>query len=95
MREVASISTNFRTHSFNPTLNIAYELDRAREVRVAVYNIRGELVRTLHKRRQGLGPHQIQWDGSNRNGQRVATGIYFIVIQSEGWRMQRKAVLLK
>jgi hypothetical protein len=80
---------------FNPTLTIAYELDRARDVGVDIYNVRGERVRTLLNRKQGPGPHQIQWDGTNRNGQRVASGIYLIVLRSEDWRIQRKAVLLK
>jgi predicted outer membrane repeat protein len=80
---------------FNPTLTIAFELDRARDVSVAIYSVRGELVRTLFNRNQGPGPHHIQWNGTDGGSQSVASGIYFIVIKSEDWRFQRKAVLLK
>jgi flagellar hook assembly protein FlgD len=80
---------------FNPTVTIAYELDRARDVHIAIYTVRGERVRTLLDRNQGPGLHQIRWDGLNNSGQRVASGIYLIAIKSEGWKVHQKAVLLK
>jgi hypothetical protein len=80
---------------FNPTLTIAYELDRARDVHVAIYTVRGERVRTLLMRQQQAGPHRIQWNGTNEHGQKIASGIYLIVIRSEGWKVHQKAVLLK
>jgi hypothetical protein len=80
---------------FNPTLTIAYELDRVRDVHVAIYTVRGERVRTLLERRQQPGPYRIQWNGANEHGQRMASGIYLIVIKSEGWKVHQKAVLLK
>ena len=57
---------------------IAYTLDRPEAVTLQVYNSRGQLVRTLVEQAfQGMGRHQVRWNGRDDMGMRVAAGVYF------------------
>jgi hypothetical protein len=61
---------------------IVFELPDSRTVRLAIYSSAGRLVRTLVDRTCEAGPHEIEWDGAEAGGRRVATGIYFVRIQA-------------
>jgi predicted outer membrane repeat protein len=80
---------------FNPTVTVLFELDRTREVRVAVYDIHGRLVRELSNRVRAAGVHSIVWNATEHSGHSVASGVYLVHMRSEGWQAQRKVVLLK
>jgi subtilisin family serine protease len=51
---------------------------------VAIYNAGGELVRTLVDRVLPVGPHNVEWDGRDGNGQQVASGVYFAKLRAAG-----------
>jgi len=80
---------------FNPSLTVEFSLDRARSVRVDVFNVRGALVRTLVDDARPAGPQRVQWDGTDNAGTRVASGVYLIRVSSEGWKAHRKVLMLK
>jgi hypothetical protein len=80
---------------FNPTTNIRFYLPRAGDVTLTVYNTLGQKVRTLANQRLESGDHVIQWNGENSVGQRVASGVYFYRLDTEGFSSSRKMVLLK
>jgi flagellar hook assembly protein FlgD len=65
-------------------------------VTLRVYNVRGQLVKTLvdDTREAGI-THRIEWDGRNDAGQRVASGVYFYRLTTRGFAQTRKMVLLK
>ena len=62
---------------FNPATTIKLSLPRSGEVSLKVFNVRGELVKTLVHGQMEAGEHSIIWDGTNERGAPVASGIYF------------------
>ena len=58
---------------------LTYDLpDREDVLTVAVYNLRGEIVRTLYDGRASVGRGHVVWDGADHHGREVASGIYFV-----------------
>ncbi|HEX5131091.1 MAG TPA: FlgD immunoglobulin-like domain containing protein [Candidatus Krumholzibacteria bacterium] len=82
---------------FNPTTAIAYTLASAGHVRLAIYDVRGALVRVLVDRAQqpGDGPFQAEWDGRSDDGVAVSSGVYFYRLDAAGVTETRRMVLLK
>lgn len=80
---------------FNPRVTISFELDRAREVTVSIYNVRGALVRQIVGGTRSAGPHRAVWDGTDTAGASVASGVYFVRLRSRGSTDQRKITLIK
>ena len=63
---------------FNPRTVIAYEIagTRAFAVTVAIYDVRGELVRTLVDETLAPGTYLSPWNGTDADGRSVASGVY-------------------
>jgi len=80
---------------FNPVTNISFNLPEQENVSLKIYNIKGELVRTLVDEVFPAGEHTVQWEGQNNNHRKVSSGIYFYRIQAGRHSDVRKAVLLK
>jgi predicted outer membrane repeat protein len=80
---------------FNPSVTITFELDAETSVEVAVYDVRGSLVRRLVSGRRAAGPHRLKWDGTNDRGGRVASGVYLVQLRSQTRVDQKKIVLIK
>ncbi len=76
---------------FNPTTTISFDLPRATDVRLTVYNTLGQEVTRLHNGRLPAGHHAIDWhtDGSH------ASGMYFYRLSTENATETRKMLLLK
>ena len=62
---------------FNATTHLRFHLRRATSVHVAIYNVQGQLVRTLVDAPLHAGIHQMRWDGRDERGHMAATGPYF------------------
>ena len=67
---------------FNTTAHLRFHLHRAASVHVAIYNVQGQLVRTLVDAPLDAGIHQMRWDGRDERGHAVATGSYFARFRS-------------
>ncbi|HNR69388.1 MAG TPA: right-handed parallel beta-helix repeat-containing protein [bacterium] len=67
---------------FNPTTAILFDLPRPARVELTVYSIDGKRVKSLENRNLQAGRHQRLWDGTDRNGIRVASGVYFYRLQA-------------
>ncbi len=80
---------------FNPATTIYYELPNASKVKLEVYNLLGQNVRTLINVRQEAGRHQIVWDGENDFGLPVASGIYIYRFQAGNYSKIMKMILMK
>ena len=63
---------------------IDFELSRGADVRVAVYNILGQRVRTLWDGARTIGYHSLSWDGADDKGRRVSSGVYFCCLSGVG-----------
>ncbi|MCE5270572.1 T9SS type A sorting domain-containing protein [bacterium] len=91
-----AMSQNY-PNPFNPSTTIAYDIPEGKEVQVRlnIYNVRGQLIRTLVNEVKSEGSYQIQWDGSSNNGQKVSSGVYFYRLVAGEFNQTRKMVILK
>lgn len=80
---------------FNPTTTVSFELTSPERVVVRVFDVSGRLVRTLADGDFPSGTHELRWLGYNSQGARVASGVYFIRIDSNSYSLTRRAVMLK
>jgi hypothetical protein len=80
---------------FNPITKIRYGLPKECDVKLAVFDIHGELVRWIVVKNQQPGYYEVIWDGRNNAGQMVASGIYLYRIQAATYVKTQKMVLLK
>jgi len=81
---------------FNPKTAINFALPAAGvKATVKVYNVRGELVRTLHDGLSATADLALEWNGEDNNGGRVASGVYLVKAVTEGFNQTKKAVLVK
>ena len=80
---------------FNPTTTIAYQIPRPALVRIDIYNMLGQHIKTLVNRKHAAGRYQVIWDGMDDNGTNVASGMYFYRMQAAGFSSMRKLLLLK
>jgi len=80
---------------FNPVTTIAYGLPRDADVRLAVYDVRGRLVRTLVDEHVAAGDRTVVWDGRDERGREVGSGVYFCLMEADGHGDAAKMVLMK
>ncbi len=80
---------------FNPLTRIAFSLGQDQDVTVALYNVQGRLVRTLHRGSLIAGEHQLTWNGNDAHGHKLSSGTYFACIRSDSAVMVQKLLLLK
>ncbi len=67
---------------FNPVTNISYQLPKAMDVKLTIFNIVGQKVRSLLNKKQASGTHKIKWDGKNELGNNLASGVYLYQIKA-------------
>ncbi len=97
-----SLNQNY-PNPFNPTTKISYSLPAGADVKLTVFNISGQKVRTLVRSElQSAGTHTVEWDGKTEHGSVVSSGLYIYRIEavkpgekSEQFIQNRKMMLLK
>ncbi len=91
---VYELSQNF-PNPFNPATTIRYGLPKAERVILKVYNLLGEEVVTLiDDEQREAGYHAVIWDGRNRSGAQVTSGIYFYRLRAGGGVVMTKKMVL-
>ena len=88
------LSNNY-PNPFNPTTRIDYSIARDSHVNLSIYNVNGQLVRTLVDEFKVKNAYTVNWDGKNNLGVPVASGVYFYQMRSEGFTQAKKLVLLR
>ena len=63
---------------FNPSTNIRYEIPVAGDVRIVVYDLAGREVSVLLNASLSAGSYSVQWHGTDQNGVKLASGVYFV-----------------
>ncbi|MCK4225118.1 MAG: T9SS type A sorting domain-containing protein [candidate division Zixibacteria bacterium] len=80
---------------FNPETQIAYTLSVSEKVRIQIYNVTGQLIRTYDLGYQPAGSYSVHWDGRNENGDITASGVYLYRIEGGPYEVTNRMVLLK
>lgn len=90
-----SFLANARPNPFNPTTSIGYTMATDGFAEIAVYDVRGRLVRTLVNGRAMAGYNEVTWDGRDDSGNRVASGVYLYQLRAGNVVETKKMVMLK
>ncbi len=81
---------------FNSITAIRFDLPAASTVRLQIYDAAGNPVRTLTDEKKAAGGHTVVWDGLNKNGQAVSSGMYFYRLDAaQAHRTAGRMVLLE
>ena len=91
--EVYALADNY-PNPFNPETTLKYQLPESADVTLEIYNMLGQVVRTLVNENQSAGRYTLQWDGKSDNRHSLSSGIYFYRIQAGGEFQSVKKMLL-
>ncbi|HPR18584.1 MAG TPA: T9SS type A sorting domain-containing protein, partial [Candidatus Cloacimonadota bacterium] len=80
---------------FNPFTRIDYDIPADCYVKLTVYNLLGQKVRTLVNEEKASGSHYEIWDSKNDDGNQVGSGIYFYLLKAGSKTKAKKMLLLK
>jgi predicted GH43/DUF377 family glycosyl hydrolase len=80
---------------FNPATTIRYTLPKSEFITLKVYDILGREVITLVNEKQTTGEKSLVWDGRDRSGKELSSGIYIYQIQAGDYIKSRKMVLIR
>ena len=81
---------------FNPRTVISYRLEKAgTQVNLNIYNVQGQLIRTLFQGTQSAGLHQMVWDGKDNFGNSMVSGVYIYKLQAGQTTLSRRMIFMK
>ena len=80
---------------FNAGTEIRYDLPEAGHVSLAIYNTLGAKVKTLIDSAVEAGEHKVNWNGTDDNGNVIATGIYFYRMKAGDFTAVRRMLFTK
>jgi flagellar hook assembly protein FlgD len=80
---------------FNPQTTVEYSLSAVERVSINIYDARGKLVFELVNKIMPVGEHRVTWNGVDRDGRTVGSGIYFVKMAAGPHVDTHKIVLLK
>jgi len=80
---------------FNPSTTIRYGLTQSGAVKLDIYNLRGQLIRSIDRGNQPIGYHSYVWNGTAENGQGLGSGVYLIRVSIDRETWTQKVLLLK
>jgi len=82
-------------------LNVVFELPegtsgpRTQQTKVMVVDVTGRIVAVLYDGPASSGPHAVTWDGTDSRGEKVASGVYVVHLETSGERSSKKVILLR
>ena len=91
---VFELSQNY-PNPFNPTTTLKFALPEAAKTTLMIYNVTGQLVKTVVDNNLEAGYYNMIWDATNNNGQRVSSGVYFYRINAGSFKEVKKMILMK
>ena len=99
-KQVASIPASFELaaaypNPFNPSTTISYALPQAADVRLDIYNVMGQRVRTLVAADQPAGYYAVEWQATDDSGHTLSSGVYFYRLQAGAFRATKRMLLMR
>jgi hypothetical protein len=91
-----SLSDNY-PNPFNPETKIRYTVGnkQTQPLSLKVYNVLGQLVKTLVNETKEPGTYEVIWDGKDESGDQVASGVYFYKLGTQDFSQTKKMVLIR
>ncbi|MDD3577485.1 MAG: carboxypeptidase regulatory-like domain-containing protein, partial [Candidatus Cloacimonetes bacterium] len=80
---------------FNPETTISYDIKDASQVSLEVYNLKGQLVRSLVNQNQNSGRYRVVFDGRDSKGNPLSSGIYLYRLNTGSYTSTRKMMLME
>ena len=87
--------TQNHPNPFNPITTIQYEIPRNSYVNLRIYDVAGRLLSVLVAEKKESGFYQAIWDGKDKHGHEVSSGVYFYQLQAGEFKETRKLVILR
>lgn len=88
------ISQNF-PNPFNRETRINYQIPKSAAVSIKIYNISGQIVKTLTEEVKTAGYHSVRWDRKDSNGKEVGSGIYLYRFTAGGYSAVKKLLVVR
>ncbi len=74
---------------------ISYDILERKKVKISIYNIKGQLIKTLVNEYKDPGQHDTYWDGTDKYNNPVSSGVYFYKLKAGKFEKGKKMILLK
>jgi len=75
---------------FNPNTNISFSISESSQIKLSVFNQKGEIVKSLFEGKLDKGNHNFDFNGSD-----LTSGVYFYKLESESGSIMKKMIMLK
>ena len=75
--------------------SVKFSMARSSSVTLSIYNVNGQLVKTLVDGVVGAGNQQVVWDGRDMSGQKAARGVYFCRMATDGFTATTKVISME
>jgi hypothetical protein len=80
---------------FAKQTRVDYAIPEPTSVEVKIYDVTGKLIKTLINKKLEPGYYQIDWYGKDTIGRKVAAGVYFILMNAQGFESQQKVIFVR
>lgn len=80
---------------FNPSTKIQYEIPDASKIEISIYDMNGRLIKTIVNEHQQAGSYRVIWDGMNKSGNKVSSGVYVYTVKFGNIVSSKKMMFLK
>ena len=88
------LSQNY-PNPFNPSTTISFEVPYLSNIEILVYNIHGQLIRSLLNEKKGPGSYKVSWDGLDNSGNSVSSGTYIYQITGDTFKDAKQMKLVR
>ncbi|MDP8268503.1 MAG: choice-of-anchor D domain-containing protein [Candidatus Tenebribacter davisii] len=92
--DIVELFGNF-PNPFNPKTSINFNLEKDSNVNLEIFNIKGQLIRTLINEKLSASSYSMIWNGKNDIGKTVSSGVYLYKLQADTKQLTNKCILLK
>lgn len=92
---IHSIDLKVYPNPFNPATNIEYEITKPQNVELKIFDVLGREVWNKKNENKSAGKYTVHWNGVDKNGRELATGIYLLNINANAINKTIKIMLLR
>ena len=92
--ETYNLSQNY-PNPFNPNTEIHFALPYESSVKLNIYNVNGQLIKTLVDDNRNAGYYAVSWDGTDNHNKQIGSGIYLYKLTINDQTETKKMTMLK